>query len=308
MHRLRIHALLASAVLLAAVAACGGSNSNITETGAKDGEGVCASVDTDGGDLLAEVCKRDTLLASTDPAYPPQSSLNQDTNQYEGFDIDVAVEIGRRLGVKEVEWTAPDFTLITSGNWNGRWDMSVGSITVLPSRGEVLYFTVPYYYTPAGVAVNAENTSVKDVTTDLDGKKIGVCESCSYDFYLQKELSAPGVTYDFVIDDPDRVTYDTDSTAIQDLALGDGTRLDAAISATPTLQAAVDAGSDIKIVDPALFFEALAVAFDKSASPDAQTLSEAVSTIIEEMHSDGTLTALSKKWYDGQDLSTLPES
>ena len=50
------------------------------------------------------------------------------------------------------------------------------------------------------------------------------------------------------------------------------------------------------------YYEPLAVAFDKKV--DSTSLTAAVSTIVDEMHADGTLTALSKKWYDGVDYTT----
>jgi polar amino acid transport system substrate-binding protein len=166
----------------------------------------------------------------------------------------------------------------------------------------VLDFSPAYYYTPASVAVHADNTSIQDLETDLDGKRIGVCGSCTYDFWLQGALEIPGYEFDYFVDDPQIQTYDTDTTAIQDLSLGDGVRLDAAISATPTLQGAIDKGRPIKLVGDPVFSEPLAVAFDKSAPLDITSLVEEVGTIIEEMHADGTLTDLSMKWY-GEDLT-----
>jgi polar amino acid transport system substrate-binding protein len=185
------------------------------------------------------------IRVSTDPAYPPQSSYNEETGEYEGFDIDVATEIATRLGV-EIQWETPSWELITAGGWNDRWDMSVGSMTVTAERAEVLDFSPAYYYTPASVAVHVDNTSVQDLATDLDGATIGVCAGCTYDFFLQKTLNIPGYTFDFVIDDAEIVGYDTDSTAIQDLSLGDGLRLDAAISALLTLEKAVEKGKPIR--------------------------------------------------------------
>ncbi len=88
----------------------------------------CGGGDEASDDLLAAIEEKGTLTVSTDPAYPPQSELNPDTNQYEGFDIDVATEIAERLGV-EIAWQAPAWETIIAGNWNGRWDISVGSMT-----------------------------------------------------------------------------------------------------------------------------------------------------------------------------------
>jgi polar amino acid transport system substrate-binding protein len=264
--------------------------------------GTATASDGGGGDdLLARIQEEGVIRVSTDPAYPPQSSLNEETGEYEGFDIDVATEIANRLGV-EIEWETPAWVAITSGGWSDRWDMSVGSMTVTAERAEVLDFSPPYYYTPASVAVHVDNTSVQDVDTDLDGAKIGVCGSCTYDLYLQGALDIPGYTPDYVIDDAQIQTYDTDSTAIQDLSLGDGVRLDAVISAKPTLEGAIDKGRPIKIVGDPVFAEPLAVAFDKGAPLDTASLLEEVSAIIEEMHDDGTLTDLSMTWY-GEDLT-----
>jgi polar amino acid transport system substrate-binding protein len=268
------------------VAGCGGSN------GSKD--------------LLATIKDKGTLTVSTDPAYPPQSELNKKTGQYEGFDIDVATEIAKRLGVK-ISWQAPAWETIIAGHWNGRWDVSVGSMTITPARAKVLYFTPPYYYTPAAIAVHKDNTTITDAS-GLDGKKIGVCGGCTYDLYLQNKLviaqdqTGKPVKIPSVVTNPTIVTSDTDSTSLQALSLGDGRRLDAVISAQPTIQAGIDAKEPLKIVGKPLYYEPLSVAVDRSSQLDPKSLVAKLSTIVDEMHKDGTLTKLSQKWY-GSDLT-----
>lgn len=308
-HRLWRSAFVLLAVLTLVAAACGGDGNDVgsgdaTGTGetSAGGETTAGGETAAGDDLLAKIQEEGVITVSTDPAYPPQSLLNEETGEYEGFDIDVATEIANRLGV-DIAWEAPAWDLITAGHWNDRWDMSVGSMTVTPERAEVLHFTPAYYYTPASVAVHADNTSITDLETDLDGKRVGVCGSCTYDQFLQGTLEIPGYTFDFIVDDPEIVTYDTDSTAIQDLTLGDGARLDAVISALPTLEGAIDKGRPIKVVGDPVFYEPLAVAFDQASSLDPTSLVEEVSRIVDEMHADGTLTELSMKWY-GADLTT----
>lgn len=281
--------------LLLTAAACGGD-----EEAPSTGGGGNGSQEEEATGLLADVLQRGELRVSTDPAYPPQSSLNEN-GEMVGFDIDVATEIADRLGV-EVAWETPAWDSIIAGNWQGRWDISVGSMTVTPEREEVLHFSPAYYYTPAAVAVHEDNTSITDLETDLDGTTIGVCGGCTYEFYLEGSLTIPGEEIDFVVDEPEIKAYDTDSSAIEDLSLGDGARLDAAISALPTLQTAVDKGRPIKIVDDPIFYEPLAAAIDKEAPSDPMPLVERVTEIIHEMHSDGTLSELSMKWY-GVDLT-----
>jgi polar amino acid transport system substrate-binding protein len=277
--------------LLLIAAACGGGDDD-------GGTGGGSQAGAEG--LLADVMERGTLRVSTDPAYPPQSFLNEQ-GEMEGFDIDVATEIANRLGV-EVAWETPAWDTIIAGNWAGRWDLSVGSMTVTPEREEVLHFTPAYYYTPAAVAVHDDNSTVSDLESDLDGKRIGVCGGCTYEFYLDGSLEIPGEEIDFVIDDAEIKPYDTDSSAIQDLALGDGVRLDAAISALPTLQEAEKKGKPIKIVGDPVFYEPLAAAVDREAPSDPQPFVDRISEIIHEMHADGTLSELSMKWY-GVDLT-----
>ncbi len=297
---LKRHILVGTTALMALLlAGCGGGDD--ASSAPPPGSGVCGSNKTT-GDLLAEICDRGTITASTDPAYPPQSSLDPKSGEYVGFDIDVATEIATRLGVK-IAWETPSWDVITAGGWNDRWQMSVGSMTPTNARQKVLDFTKPYYFTPAVVVVNEDNTSVSDLSTDLDGKKIGVCSGCTYEQFLDKSLSIKGFTFDFMIDDAQISGYDTDTTALQDLAIGDGTRLDAVITSLTTAQGYADADNPVKIVGDPVFYEPLSVAIDKSAEADPTSLAEAVDEIVAEMHRDGTLTELSEKWYDGVDLS-----
>jgi polar amino acid transport system substrate-binding protein len=286
----RIWTILTLTMLLAA---CGGSDAATTTAA---GGGATTTAATGGDDLLAKILADGEIVVSTDPAYPPQSELNPTTNEYEGFDIDVANEIASRLGVS-VRWETPAWESIVSGSWQDRWQMSVGSMTVTSERAAVLDFAPAYYFTPASVAVHADNTTITDVENDLDGKTIGVCGGCSYDFFLQKTLEVPGYTFNFVIDDAEIVTYDTDSTVVADLAIGDGDRLDAAISSLTVFEGDITDGVPIKVVGDPIFYEPLAAAFDKSSTLDGASLVARVSEIVDEMHSDGTLSELSMKWF-----------
>jgi polar amino acid transport system substrate-binding protein len=289
-------------VLALVAAGCGDDNPPADGDGSVAGEGVCATYDQNAGDLLAQICANNEIRVSTDPAYPPQSERNAETGQYEGFDIDVATEIAKRLGVG-LAWETPDWEVLTAGSWNDRWDMSVGSMTPVAERQKVLNFTEPYSFVPAVVVVHNDST-VTDVATDLDGKKIGVCSDCTYQFFLEKTLEIPGFEFNFVIDDASIQGYDTDTTALQDLALGDGTRLDAVLTSITTAEAFAKE-NPVKIVGDPIFGEPLAIAFDKSSDLDGTSLTDAVNAMVADMHSDGTLTALSKKWYDGIDVTKV---
>ncbi|MEX1047746.1 MAG: transporter substrate-binding domain-containing protein [Actinomycetota bacterium] len=285
-------ALLFTLTIVAA--ACGGTKT--TSTGGGGGEPAA-------NDLLAKIKEDGVLRVSTDPNYAPQSFLNND-GEMAGFDVDVANEIARRLGV-EVEWKTPRWGTIISGHWGDRWDVSVGSMTPLPERQEVLFFTPPYRYDPVGVAVHSDNTTVQDIATDLDGATIGTCGGCTYQYYVEKTLSAPGLQVDFLIDDATVKTYETDLNAVSDLSLGDGTRLDAVISTVSVLQGAEKAGKPIKLVGDPIFGEPVSVAVDRSAALDPTSFTEELTKIVNQMAQDGTLTDISMKWYD-EDKTKAP--
>jgi len=253
-------------------------------------------------DLLAKIMADGVIRVSTDPAYPPQSSYDEATGTWEGFDIDVATEIAKRMGVT-VDWKTPSWDLITAGGWNDRWDLSVGSMTITKERAQVLDFSTPYYYTPAGLAV--QQGSPITSFDQLAGKTIGACSACTYEFYLERKLNIHGYTFQYLVPENIKfVGYDTDSTAIQDLVLG---RLDAVMSAVPTLQGAIDKGKPIQLLGDPVFYEPLGAAADKNAPLDPTSLIAKVSEIIQGMHDDGTLTTLSMKWY-GEDLTTNPQA
>jgi polar amino acid transport system substrate-binding protein len=239
------------------------------------------------------------LKVSTDANYEPQSKQNAD-GSWEGFDVDVANEIGERLGV-EVQFETPSFDAVVAGNWSGRWDMSVGSVTITEERKDVLDFTQAYYYTPAQMAA----TEASGITT-LDGfagKKICVGSATTYQFWLEGTLrlvEAPEPAAP-----PSGATafpLETDQLCAQSVQSG-RSDFEGWLSSSTTVQAAIDAGTEVVPVGDPVFFEPLAVAVDKNA-PDHDALVAELDRIVGEMHEDGTLTSLSEEWFDGLDLTT----
>jgi peptide/nickel transport system substrate-binding protein len=254
-------------------------------------------------DLLDQVMGAGKLVVSTDPNYAPQSFLN-DEGELDGFDIQTAKEVADRLGV-EVEFVTPNWDMVVGANWGGRWDISIGSMTPTEQRSEVLWFTDPYYYTPASFAVHKDNTTIQSVN-DLADKKLGLGTATTYEAYLNRELAMMGG--EIAYDPPavgEIVAYDTDQEAIQDLVLGDGVRLDAVMSAQPTIQGAIEEGLPLKYLGTPAFYEPLVFALDKSRGPSDKMI-EKLNEIIAEMHADGTLTELSLEFY-GVDITTIVE-
>lgn len=275
------------------VATTGGSTPAPTATAA-------ASTAPIAGGLLEKVLKAGKLIVSTDANYAPQSFLKPD-GTYEGFDIDVATEIAKRLGVK-VEFVTPGWDTITAGKWAGRWDVSVGSMTITVPRQQVLDFSSPYYYTPAQMAA----TTKSSVTTldGLAGKMICVGAATTYSDWLEGKLQS--VSLGPVATPPSGVTVkplETDQLCAQAIKAGQNVG-DGFLSASTVIDQAITNGTPIVKVGSPVFTEQLAASIDKSGPPDTDFL-PAVSKIIDAMHADGTLTAMSMKWFKA-DLTVKP--
>jgi polar amino acid transport system substrate-binding protein len=88
---------------------------------------------------------------------------------------------------------------------------------------------------------------------------------------------------------------------LDDLRMGNGVRLNATLSALPTIVAAIKNGYPIVRVEgkPA-YYEPLAIAVDKGD----EAFSNALGKIVADMKTDGTLKQLSQKWY-GTDLTQV---
>jgi polar amino acid transport system substrate-binding protein len=283
-------------VLLLLMGACstGASPSASAAGGAK----VCDGETTG---HLKRVCDAGKIVAFTDPAYPPQSSLNDATGEYEGFDIDVTNEIAARLGVT-VEFTTPAFDAVVAGDWSGRWDMAVGSVTVTEDRKEILDFTVPYYFTPAQMATFSDS-SIQTIA-DFAGKTACVGESTTYLDWIEGTLTLPAEAGD-VADPPAGLSSTTLPTDIDcaDAWASGRTDFEGWISSITTVEGAIADDYAIRKVGDPIFFEPLAVCFDKAVE-DGASLVDAVNQIVQDLHDDGTLTAMSKEWYDGIDLTS----
>ena len=260
--------------------------------------GLVCDGETDG--YLKRVCDAGKIVAFTDPAYPPQSSIIEATGEYEGFDIDVTNEIAARLGV-DVEFTTPAFDLVVAGNWSERWDIAVGSVTVTEDRKEILDFTVPYYYTPAQMAT-FEASDIQSID-DFAGKTACVGEATTYLDWIEGTLTLPAEAGD-VATPPEGLkstTLPTDIDCADSWASG-RTDFEGWISSITTVEGAIADDYAIRKVGDPIFFEPLAVCFDKAVE-DRASLVDAVNQIVQDMHDDGTLTAFSEKWYEGIDLT-----
>jgi polar amino acid transport system substrate-binding protein len=310
---LRLVALASTAVLV--LAACGSSSTPTqapataappaseapaSEPPASEGP---AAPDPEG--LLGKVLAAGKIRISTDPNYKPFSYLN-DAQEYDGFDVKTAEEVAKRLGEMydtplEVEWVTPAWDLITSGNWGGRWDISIGSMSVTATRAEVVDFADPYYYDYGGIAIPADSTVTS--IDELAGKKICVGSSTTYEQWLSGELE---------IIDPNMLTppagaevvpLETDNLCVQAQASGRG--FDAIAANANNIGDWVNEGLPVKLLDTGpIFTVSVAFALDK-AGPSTTDMLAALNEIVAGLHADGTLSKLSTE-YLSRDVTVKP--
>ncbi|MGO4436287.1 transporter substrate-binding domain-containing protein [Rhizobium sp. RAF56] len=248
------------------------------------------------GAVLDEIEKTKVLTVATNSDYPPQAFLNAE-NELDGFDIEVSREVAKRMGAK-ANFVTPGWEVMTSGRWANRWQIAVASITPTGKRAEVLDFPAIYYYSPAIFAVHRDSKA-KDVG-DLNDKVIGVVSASTYESYLKHNLKIDAIgTPSFEYQVTPAAVKSTEADEIDELALGDGIRLDGVLQAQPRIEAAIKKGQPIRLLGKPVFYEPLAIAADKG---DAELNAKLVQ-IISDMRSDGTMKALSEKWY-GTDYST----
>lgn len=281
---------------------------------------ACGSASTS-NNLLDAIKQRGYILISTDPNYEPQSFLDTSgkrpastkcpsdaltTAEMKGFDVDVAHKIGDALGV-ETCFATPSWDAITAGNWADKWDISVGSMTITVDRQKILNFSVPYYYTPAVVAVGKDSGFTK--LDDLAGKALCAGTSTTYESWLNNNMTALGLpassVYAKVPAGVTVVTLETDQECAQAIASGRKDFVGYVTSAT-VVDANIAAGLPVMKLGSPVYSEDLAVAIDKAATKNTDSLLKTINDTITKMHSDGTLSALSTQWFKS-DLTQAPK-
>jgi polar amino acid transport system substrate-binding protein len=300
----RLAGLIAAAALIAS--ACGNAATTVAPTVAATT--VAASVAPASappatpitGGLLDKVLKAGELRIATDKDYAPQSFLKPD-GTFEGFDIDVGKEIAKRLGVKAT-FLAESWDIITAGSWASRWDVSVGSMTITVPRQAVLAFTSAYYYTPAQMTA----TTKSGITTmdGLAGKTICVGTATTYQDWLEGKLQT--VSLGPVATPPAGVkvkTLESDNNCAEAISAGQNVG-DGFLSSSTVIDSVIENGTPIVRVGDPVYVEQLAASCDKGGA-DPTDFITAVTKIIDDMHADGTLSAMSLKWFK-LDLTNPP--
>lgn len=234
-------------------------------------------------DLLSKIQDRGTIIVAMEGTWAPWT-YHDETDALVGYDVEVAQKIAEKLGVT-VTFVEGEWDGLLGGLDSGRYDIMVNGVGITPERQEKYQFSTPYAYNRTAVIVRGDNDSIHSME-DLKGKTTANTISSTY--ATQAESYGANVT---AVDDLNQT--------IQLLLTG---RIDATLNAevvfTDYLKVHPDA--NIKIAAYSSEVEQVAIPVRKGAETD--TLLEAINKALAELSADGTLSALSQKYF-GTDIS-----
>lgn len=247
------------------------------------------------GEALDRVMKAGVLRVPNNSSWPPYSFLDKD-GHITGFDIEVAQEIARRIGVR-LEVLPNESSLKytwaeqTSGKWNGAYDAVIGSMTPTAKRALNLDFPVVYYYAIGALATHRDDKTI-NVPADASGKRIGVMKAANYEMYVRRQsFGIPGMEPPvYKIDNPIVVTFDSGTGPYDAL---EKREVDAFIDYLPTIMRLVQDGRPFRVIGTPLYHVPQAIAIQPGDPEFAAVLKKTV----ESMRSDGTLRNISLKWF-----------
>lgn len=117
---------------------------------------------------LDQIIQSGTIKIGVNPNFPPMSSYG-DTNEFQGFDIDVGNKIAEALGVK-AEFVPTETAQRVPFLVADQIDISLGALTRSAERAKLIDFTVPLHTESMAVLTTDKLAVTK--WTDLDTDKI----------------------------------------------------------------------------------------------------------------------------------------
>lgn len=283
-----------AAAVLALLVACSGPTSQTPSLNAST-------------DKLAHVQERGTLVLWTDLEYPPQSfavegatrlaetkcSPNEKTApEVSGYDAETGKLVAAALSVEPC-FVATPFDSMIAGSWGDRYDVAWASGALTVDRMERLYVTQPYYSTVASFFVR-DDSAVTEPSA-LAGTEIGACAGCTHELYLRRTLEVPGVEMEWLVDDPQIVTFNSEVPGLE--AVVDG-EIDAFLCSATVGRAAIAEGAPLRELEQAAYHTQKTGYVDRDLTLDPVAFLQAIDVAIADLHADGTLKSLSLEFFD----------
>lgn len=264
--------IITTALLLAMLAGCGTTASSSS-----------ASAAASSGDLLASIQEKGEMSFGTEGTWAPWTYHDEQDNLV-GYDVEVAQKVAEKLGVKAVfvegEWDG-----LLAGLDAGRYDSMVNGVEITEERMQKYDFTSPYAYIRTALIVRSDNQDIKSFE-DLKGKTTANTLSSTYAQLAESYGATPTGVDDL-------------SKTIELLLAG---RVDATVNAEATFYDYMKQHPDAPLKIAALTDTSSQVSMPLRKGDDTAALKTALDKAIEELRADGTLKALSEKYF-GNDIS-----
>ena len=232
---------------------------------------------------LQKVLDSGKLVLGLDATFKPMGYTDENDNII-GFDIDLAEEVCKRMGVElvkqPIDWDTKEKDLEV-----GKIDCIWNGMSVSPSRAEVMNLSEPYMKNDM-IFVVAGDSAVQ-AQTELEGKNVAVQSGST----AQEILSNSGITVN-------ETALATNVDCLQQLELGlvDAVFMDSVVANFEI----TETGKKFRILPDGLEPEEYAIGFRKND----QALRNEVQKILSEMKADGTMGEISTKWF-GSDITIV---
>ncbi|WP_144140942.1 transporter substrate-binding domain-containing protein [Paraburkholderia sp. BCC1884] len=236
-----------------------------------------STVHAQGDNALQRLRQASSITIANTQASPPWSQID-DQNQPAGYDVDVATEVAKRIGVKKVTFIADTFSNFIDGLRVGKYDIVVNSMAATAPRKKIVDFSAPYAPQEFRIWVSDKVIGINGVN-DLAGRDVGVEAGTSNEVWARAHLTSSKIH-----------SYDNGGFLYNDLASG---RIDAVIeSHFAGLKEKQINHLPIHESGPVLTISLGCVAISKN-QPE---LVDAINQAIGDMIADGTLERLGHKW------------
>ena len=237
-----------------------------------------------------EIKEYGTLVIATNAEFEPFEYFDKDGKTIIGWDMDIARELARLLGVK-VDIQHMEFDSVLSAVSTGRAHIAMAGISINPTRDKTVDFSGNVFDSTQMIIVRSDNTDIQDAF-DLEGKVVGgqngtvglqlaqMSEDWAYDFLENgdPDLNSP------ILGKPAQAKgFQSGALAVTDLING---KLDAVIldkyPAEAIVSKAENAGK-VKILETPVFEDAYAFA----VSEGNKALADWINSAIAEMKESG---------------------
>jgi len=216
------------------------------------------------------------VLVATDATWPPFESINEQTKEIEGFDIDLLTAVAEKAGL-EIEYVNVGFDPLLAGIAQCQYDAAISAMTITEERSEKMLFSDPYFEAGQVVTVQAGNSDISGKDA-LSGKTVGAQIGTTGAIAIEK---MDGVTLK---------TYDDAGLAFQDLMNG---QIDAVIADNPLALEYVNKNSTkLKTAGEVFTEEYYGIAICKSNTELQAKINAGLKAVKEE----GLIEELIQKW------------